>query len=81
MISNFLLENGFTRSWIERAAGLHRGRKFPKFPKENFPKWVSRQKAKLKRRTEEKKKVAYFAGCTAKFFFPEVAKAFVDKEE
>ena len=77
ILSNFFLQNGVTRGWIERAAGLHRARKFPKFPKENFPKWVSRRKANIVPGTEQERKVAYFAGCTAKFFFPEVAKAFV----
>ena len=77
-LSNFFLRNKVSRSWIERTAGLHRARKFPEFPKESFPKWISRRKANKKSGTEQKRKVAYFAGCTAKFFFPEVARAFVD---
>ncbi len=78
VLGNAFLQNRITRGWIERAAGLHRGRKFPKFPRENFPKWISRRKVNIRPGSEQERKVAYFAGCTAKFFFPEVAKAFVE---
>ncbi len=78
ILGNFLLQNQVTRGWIERGAGLHRARKFPRFPRENFPKWVGRRKTNKGPGTKKRRKVAYFAGCTAKFFFPKVAKAFVE---
>ena len=78
ILSNFFLQNAGTRGWIQRTSGLHRARKFPEFPKENFTKWISRRNENREPRAEQKRKVAYFAGCTAKFFFPQVAKAFVE---
>jgi glycerol-3-phosphate dehydrogenase subunit C len=78
IFSNFFLRNQITRGLIERTAGLHRARRFPEFPMQNFPKWVSRRKTDKQLDTKKSKKVAYFTGCTAKFFFPEVARAFVE---
>jgi glycerol-3-phosphate dehydrogenase subunit C len=78
ILSNFFLQSEVTKGWIQRISGIHGARKFPKFPKENFPKWISRRNENRKTRAEQKRKVAYFSGCTAKFFFPQVAKAFVE---
>ena len=77
-LSNLLLQNKVTRDWIDRTAGLHRAREFPEIPKEDFSKWISRRRENRGPAAEPKRKVAYFAGCTAKFFFPEVAKSFVE---
>lgn len=78
ILSNFFLQNEVTKGWIQRISGIHGARKFPKFPKENVPKWISRRNENRKPQAEQKRKVAYFTGCTAKFFFPQVAKAFVE---
>jgi glycerol-3-phosphate dehydrogenase subunit C len=49
----------------------------PTFPEENFIAWTKRRGIDKKRGGKEKK-VAYFAGCTAQFLFPQVAKAAVE---
>ena len=77
-LGNFLLNNETTRGWIEKMLGLHRARKFPRIPEENFPKWFNGRNAGVKPGDQPKRKVAYFSGCTAKYFFPDVAKAFVE---
>ena len=76
-VSNFLLQNGVTRACIEKVLGLHRSRKFPRIPRESFPKWFGSRNDREKQLWGKKKKIAYFTGCTAKYFFPDVAKAFV----
>jgi glycerol-3-phosphate dehydrogenase subunit C len=77
-LTNFVLQNETTRAWIEKILGLHRARKFPAIPHENFPRWFSTRDEKAKPALEKKRKVAYFTGCTAKYFFPDVAKAFME---
>jgi len=76
--TNFLLENGITRGLIAKAVGIHGDRKIPSFPKEGFPDWIKKRKKNIKSKTKEKRKVAYFVGCSAKYFFPEVPKAVVE---
>ena len=77
-LSNILLQNGLTRGILERAVGFHRDRKFPAFPDEGFDQWMKRRNKNLDPRTSLWRKVAYFAGCTARYLFPEVAKSFVE---
>ena len=78
-LANFLLRNELTRALLEKTVGLHRDRRFPTFPKENFPKWLRRRYQKnIPSTPQDKTKVAYFAGCTARYFFPEVPKAVVE---
>jgi glycerol-3-phosphate dehydrogenase subunit C len=61
---------------LKKIAGIHPHRCFPPIAKENFFDWAHRQA--LNRRTDKHPKVAYFAGCTAGYFFPEVARAAVN---
>lgn len=77
-LTNPLLRTPVARWLLEKTVGIHRDRKMPGFPKENFPEWIKNRKKNIKAGTKEKKKVAYFAGCTARYFFPEVAKAVVE---
>lgn len=77
-LSNFFLQNKYTGGLIKRFAGINPKRKLPLFPKENFPTWAKRRKLDEKSQTNKKRKVAYFAGCTARHFFPDVAKATID---
>ena len=77
-LTNFLLENELTRGLIENTLGIHRDRKIPSLPKENFSKWIKRHKKNPRTGTKGKKKVAYFVGCSAKYFFPEVPEAVVE---
>jgi len=77
-LTNSLLRTPAARRLLERTVGIHRDRKMPVFPKENFPKWIKKRKKNTRTGTKEKKKVAYFAGCTARYLFSEVAKAVVE---
>ena len=77
-LTNFLLRSDLARGVIEKRVGIHRNRKFPDFPHESFPKWIKGRSRKIRSRLGKKRKVAYFAGCTARYFFPDVAKAVVD---
>ena len=77
-LTNFLMQNEVTRGPIKNMLGIHRERKIPSFPKENFPEWIKGRKKNIRAGTKEKKKVAYFAGCSARYFFPEVPKAVVE---
>ena len=74
-LTNFLFKNEITRGVLGKTVGIHGERKIPDFPKENFPEWIKSRKENTKSRAEGKKKVAYFAGCTARYLFPDVAKA------
>jgi glycerol-3-phosphate dehydrogenase subunit C len=77
-LSNFVLQNGMTRVWIEKILGLHRARMFPKIPEENFVKWFNDHNGEARAVGGKKRKVAYFTGCTAKYFFPEVGRSFLE---
>jgi glycerol-3-phosphate dehydrogenase subunit C len=77
-LTNFLLRNDLARGLIENIVGIHRDRKIPGFPNENFPEWIKKRQKNIMTGTKEKKKVAYFAGCTARYLFPDVAKAVVE---
>lgn len=76
-LTNLLLSKNVSGNLLKRMAGIHENRRLPRFPKENFPAWARKQglhnKAKAKGR-----KVAYFAGCTGQYLFPEVPMAVVE---
>jgi glycerol-3-phosphate dehydrogenase subunit C len=77
-LANFLFQNKLTGSFLKEMAGIHQERKIPRFPKENFPTWVQRENLHTKPSKKQKRKVAYFAGCTGRYFFPEVSRAAVE---
>jgi len=77
-LANALFHNKRTGNLLKKAAGIHKKRNIPRFPKENFVKWAHRQQLNKKIKTGQKKKVAYFTGCTARHIFPDVAKAVVE---
>ena len=76
-LSNTLLKNRAARSWLNRVLEIHRDRRIPLFPMEGFPAWLRNRPKKAHANRTRKGKVAYFAGCTARYFFPEVAVAAV----
>ena len=59
----------------QRAAGIHPQRRLPRLPEESFFAWAHR--TGLDQTTGQGIKVAYFAGCSAGYLFPEVARAAV----
>jgi len=77
-ITNLLLHNRVTRGLAQAALGIHRERKFPSFPKESFSDWLENGKKNLQRQKDVKRKVAYFAGCSARYYVPDVGKAVVE---
>jgi glycerol-3-phosphate dehydrogenase subunit C len=76
-VTNFLLRDGAVGRGIKRLTGIHPKRKLPRFPVQSFDGWA---KAKGLHRPPQTsgRKVAYFTGCTARYLFPQVAKATVD---
>ena len=77
------LNNKFLRSklggdLVKKAAGIHPERNLPIFPARNFPHWAKKQNLNTGPKQSRKRKIAYFAGCTANYLFPEVARAAVD---
>jgi glycerol-3-phosphate dehydrogenase subunit C len=77
-LTNLLLQQKTTSSLIKRFVGINPERKLPVFPKEDFPTWAKRRGLDRKNKPGDKRKVAYFAGCTARYLFPDVPKAVVD---
>lgn len=59
----------------KKAAGIHPHRRLPRWPDESFFAWAGRRG--LNRPPQQEPKIAYFAGCTAGYLFPEVARAAV----
>lgn len=77
-LANFFLQNIRTSSILKKAGGIHQGRIFPRIPRENFPKWVKKRRLNTGPKKTLQRKVAFFAGCAGKYFFPEVPKATVE---
>jgi glycerol-3-phosphate dehydrogenase subunit C len=76
-LTNALLGNGHTGSLLKRVAGIHEERKLPAFPRESFPEWARKRGLHI-RREAKGRKVAYFAGCTGQYLFPDVPAAVVE---
>jgi len=76
-MANYLLQNKPISALLKAMAGIHNKRKLVRFPEENFSTWMKKNSFQ-KRLQKKNKKVAYFTGCTARYFFPEVPKAAVE---
>lgn len=79
-ISNLLLDNDAASALFKRIAEIHPERKLPRIPREAFAAWAKKRGLDRKREGAGKK-IAYFAGCTAQYYFPAVAKAAVEVME
>jgi glycerol-3-phosphate dehydrogenase subunit C len=77
-LSNRLLRSGLTGGLIKETLGIHRDRKMPEFPEQSFTAWAGKNGLHIKPNSATGRKVAYFAGCTARYIFPEVARATVE---
>lgn len=75
-ITNSLLRFPLAGGCLKRLAGIHPDRKVPTFPLEDFTKWARIEGLPIKQ-GEKQRKVAFFAGCTGRYFFPDVPKAAV----
>jgi glycerol-3-phosphate dehydrogenase subunit C len=64
---------------LKKAVRIHPDRQLPPFPEENFFAWAARKGLTVRR--EGSRNVAYFAGCTAGYLFPQVGRATVEVME
>lgn len=76
-LANFVLNNGLVSKGLKRVIGIHPERKLPLFPTDGFTGWAQARGLMNMPQTSGRK-VAYFAGCTARYYFPEVAIATVE---
>jgi glycerol-3-phosphate dehydrogenase subunit C len=77
-LSNRLLRSGLAGGLIKEALGIHRDRNLPEFPEESFTAWARKKGLTVKPTSSAGRRIAYFAGCTARYIFPEVARATVE---
>ena len=74
---NALLGGGVVAAGVKRVIGIHPERRLPRFPRDGFTAWAE-ARGLTREPTTGGRKVAYFAGCSARYYFPEVAKAAVE---
>lgn len=65
-----------TGPMLKKALKLHPERELPAFPAQNFFQWAAHQG--LTERKAGSRNLAYFAGCTAGYLFPQVGRAVVE---
>lgn len=75
-LANLMVQNSVTAPLIKRAAGIHPDRTFPAFPRHHFPPGAAKRPS-AREDLNPVRKVAYFAGCTGRHFFPGVPEAAV----
>ena len=76
-LTNLLFQNKLTGELLKSATGIHQERQIPLFPVENFPQWAKKHNLNTQPKKQSHRKIAYFAGCTANYLFPDVPKAVV----
>jgi glycerol-3-phosphate dehydrogenase subunit C len=77
-LTNFLFKHKLSGELFKSATGIHPERRIPEFPQENFPQWAKKHRLNTQPKKHPNRKIAYFAGCTANYLFPDVPKAVVD---
>ncbi|WP_041531319.1 heterodisulfide reductase-related iron-sulfur binding cluster [Syntrophotalea carbinolica] len=75
-LSQALQSNRFTGAVLRKAVRIHSDRNLPVFPKDDFFRWAA--KHGLDRPQDGNNRVAYFAGCTAGYLFPAIARSVVE---
>jgi glycerol-3-phosphate dehydrogenase subunit C len=75
-ITDALMRSAAARP-LKRAVGIHPDRRMPRIPSEGFDVWAKRQGLGKKPKGGGRR-VAYFVGCTARYYFPQVAIATVE---
>lgn len=76
-LANLLVGDGALARGVKRVIGIHPARSLPRFPRDGFSAWA-RHRGLFQQPQTSGRKVAYFAGCSARYYFPEVAKATVE---
>jgi glycerol-3-phosphate dehydrogenase subunit C len=71
-----LQSSAATGQLLKKITGVHTDRELPSFPKQNFFEWAA--KNGLTDKQSGSRAIAYFAGCTAGYLFPEVGRAVVE---
>jgi glycerol-3-phosphate dehydrogenase subunit C len=77
-LTNFLFQHKLTGGLLKSSTGIHKERQIPIFPARNFPRWAKKHNLNTQPRKQPHRKIAYFAGCTANYLFPDVPKAVVE---
>jgi len=77
-LTNALFQANSMGALFKAAMGIHKSRSMPPFPAETFPDWARKNGLTKRGGKNPGRKLAYFAGCTGKYLFPEVPKAVVD---
>ena len=73
---NAIQSNKVTSSLLKKVTHIHPDRKLLAFPEQNFFQWAAEKGLTSRRKGE--RNVAYFAGCSAGYLFPEVGRATVE---
>lgn len=76
--TNFLTQNVLSRKLMETTVGINRHHKIPLFRDAGRGRWLSQYGTRRRSGSGGNRKVAYFSGCSAKYFFPDVPKAVVE---
>jgi len=77
-MTNRIFQNRGMGSLLKKGGGIHPDRSVPRFPDSPFSRWAEKQDLKRKSRKTIGRKVAFFAGCTGRYLFPEVPRAAVE---
>ncbi len=75
-LANALQSSKATGPLLRKLTRTHPDRQLPEFPAQDFFQWAAQNG--LTARREERRNVAYFAGCTAGYLFPQVGRATVE---
>lgn len=62
---------------IKKIMGIHKDRDIPELSKKNFPS-IAKKRGLINQKKDNSKKAALFAGCTGRYFFPDVPEAAAD---
>jgi glycerol-3-phosphate dehydrogenase subunit C len=76
-LTNILFQNKQIGQLLKSTTGIHHERQIPIFPRENFPQWAQKHNLNTQPKKQPNRKIAYFAGCTANYLFPDVPTAVV----
>lgn len=76
-LANRLMNLAPVAGGLKRLGGIHAYRRLPRLPEETFPAWARRRGLDRKPPRGAGRRVAYFAGCSGRYFFPEVPRALV----
>lgn len=76
-LSNWANRNPVTRTVLEKAVGIHKGRNLPRFHRQTFAKWWAQHRPARFSDGERNGKVVLFYTCSVNYNEPEIGKAAV----